>query len=746
VTDLLESPIPAVPDDTIARIGREVFGLEGPFEHLGGERDLNILFDDPTGRFVLKVANPAEPAAVIEMQAAVLEHLAVVDPELSVPRLRRSAGGRPTEPVVIEGVEHVIRLVTYLDGDLPVAPAGPEYCASMGSMLGRLQVSLGGFFHPAAGRRLLWDARACGDLVPWTGQIESPALRRLVHDVLAGFASRADEMRRLPAQVIHNDFHFGNVLASGSDVVGVIDFGDMIHGTRVQDLSVAVAYGVLGLADPLSSACRIVNSFLERVALGPAEVAALDELVLVRLAQSIAIGAHRSALHPENVDYIAADTPMITDLLDRWVRIERTEVREAFMSVAGLPPQPVSTDVLTRRRRMVFSSLLATTYDSPLHLVSGDGVWLTAADGSRYLDAYNNVVQVGHAHPRVVRAIAAQSTALNTNTRYLTDRIVTYAERLGALLPGDLGVCFFVNSGTEANDLAWRMAKAVSGNSAVIITAHAYHGWTDAVMAMSPEEHDGAPLAPWVAAIRPPEAGTDIEGSIAAALGRLEANGHDPAAAIIDSAFSSDGIFDAPTGYHAAVARAVRSRGGLFIADEVQAGMGRVGRRFWGFAVDDFVPDIVTLGKPIGNGFPMGAVITTPEIAERFASKAYFFSTFGGNPVAAAAGQAVLDVTLGDELASRAETVGRGLRRDLGAILAEKGMGARVRGAGMFTGVDLGDAALAHRIVEGMKDRGILISATGPSNTVLKIRPPLVFDHGNAATLVEGFEGVLGSV
>ncbi len=229
----------------------------------------------------------------------------------------------------------------------------------------------------------------------------------------------------------------------------------------------------------------------------------------------------------------------------------------------------------------------------------------------------------------------------------------------------------------------------------------------------------------------------------ATAVARLADNGHQPAAAMIDSAFSSDGIFDLPPGYLTAIADAVRAAGGLFIADEVQAGLGRVGDRFWGFAVDGFVPDLVTLGKPIGNGFPMGAVITTPAIAERFAASDYFFSTFGGSPVAAAAGLAVLDVTRDEGLPARAEAIGAGLRRDLAAALAAHGVPGTVRGAGLFIGVDVGEPSLARELVEGLKAQRVLVSTTGPRRNVLKIRPPLAFDATHAALLLEAFEAAL---
>jgi 4-aminobutyrate aminotransferase-like enzyme len=389
---------------------------------------------------------------------------------------------------------------------------------------------------------------------------------------------------------------------------------------------------------------------------------------------------------------------------------------------------------------------MSLSYDRPIHPVSASGVWITEADGTRLLDAYNNVPHVGHARPEVVDAIASQAALLNTNTRYLVDEVVRYAERLTQLLPDPLDVVYFANSGSEANDLAWRMARTVTGRSGAIVTANAYHGATELTMATSPEglAETGAPLPPWVATLPMPEALT--EPSIESALSNLRANQIEPAFLAVDTVFSSDGVLD-PGISLAALAQQIRRVDGLFVADEVQAGFGRVGQDLWGFAESGVVPDIVTFGKPMGNGHPLAAVVTTRNIADRFTERGYYFSTFAGNPVSAAAGMAVLDVMEAENLAVRADRVGEYLRTGIRGI--DHPAIAEVRGRGQFTGVvitnDAGqaDAVGANRIVNAMREGNVLIGATGPAHNVLKIRPPLVFSDQNADQVVDTLAAAL---
>ena len=398
------------------------------------------------------------------------------------------------------------------------------------------------------------------------------------------------------------------------------------------------------------------------------------------------------------------------------------------------------------------------TYREPLHLVRGDGAWLIDADGRRYLDAYNNVPVVGHEHPRVVEAIVRQARRLNTNMRYLHETALEVAERLTASTNGELDVVMFVNSGSEANDVAWRMARAVTGGSGGIASDFAYHGITEAITALTPEEWGTHPGPEHVRTWRPPDALRGHDGSLAefeSAVRALTESGHRLAAAILDGVLTSDGIINLDQSLAVELVRRTHDAGALWIADEVQGGHGRTGAAMWSYQRLGITPDIVTLGKPMGNGHPVAAIITRRDIAERFGAEADFFSTFGGNPVAMAAALAVLEVLDDERLIDRAGEVGEYLVGRLRQVAAATPLIGEVRGVGLAIGVEIvrpgttePDPATTKEIVEGMRQDGVLIGTTGRHRNTLKIRPPLVFRRAHAdqlvATLDKVLEGVAG--
>jgi 4-aminobutyrate aminotransferase-like enzyme len=414
---------------------------------------------------------------------------------------------------------------------------------------------------------------------------------------------------------------------------------------------------------------------------------------------------------------------------------------------------------LIERRERLLGPAYRLFYAHPVHLVRGEGVWLYDADGSAYLDVYNNVASVGHCHPHVVAALSRQAATLNTHTRYLTDGILDYAERLLALFPDELAHVMFTCTGSEANDLAYRAAKAFTGGTGVIVTELAYHGVTIAISEMSPSLGDGIALAPHVRTVPAPDAyranGGDVGEAFAvdvrAAIADMQAHGIKPAALLVDTIFSSDGVFADPAGFLAPAAAAIRAAGGLMIADEVQPGFGRTGEGMWGFSRHGIVPDIVTMGKPMGNGHPMAAMVARPEILESFGKRTRYFNTFGGNPVSCAVGMAVLDVIEGESLIGNAREVGACLRDGLRALATRHEIIGDIRGAGLFIGVELvtdratktpATAATA-RLVNGLRDKRILISAAGPHANVLKIRPPLVFSRDHADRFLAAIDDVL---
>ena len=416
---------------------------------------------------------------------------------------------------------------------------------------------------------------------------------------------------------------------------------------------------------------------------------------------------------------------------------------------------PAVTEDLRSRRARLLGPSYRLFYDEPLELVRGEGVWLFDAQGRRYLDAYNNVACVGHANPRVVQAIAQQAAVLNTHTRYLHRGILDYAERLLATMPSALGHAIFTCTGSEANDLAMRIASAHTEGAGLIVTRCAYHGVTSAIAAASPSLGAFVKLGDHVRTVDAP-AGNDaatgrrFADGVRAAIDDLTAHGIQPAALLVDTVFSSDGVFTEPAGFLAEAVAAIRAAGGVFIADEVQPGFGRTGDAFWGFQRHGVVPDIVTLGKPMGNGHPVAGIAIKPEVLANFGRQCRYFNTFGGNPVSMAAAMAVLDVIEGEGLQERARLLGQRLRDGIAALRGSHPAIGAVRGAGLFVGVELQDgtdrpaSALAARVVNGMRRRGVLLSATGPNADTLKIRPPLVIGQDEIDLLVNTLAEVLG--
>lgn len=419
---------------------------------------------------------------------------------------------------------------------------------------------------------------------------------------------------------------------------------------------------------------------------------------------------------------------------------------------------PEADAALIGRRSRLLGPAYRLFYERPIHIVRGEGVWLFDSEGRRYLDAYNNVAAVGHCHPRVVEAISRQASTLNTHTRYLHRGILDYAEALLATMPEGLGHVMFTCTGSEANDLAVRVAKACTGGTGFLVTANAYHGVTDTVASLSPSLGEGVAPGQHVVTIAPPDGHRgDVEGAFAAEVERgiaaLAARGARPAALLVDTIFSSDGVYADPAGFLRAGVDRMRAAGGLFIADEVQPGFGRIGAAFWGFARHGLVPDLVTMGKPMGNGQPIAALVGRANLLDRFGAVSRYFNTFGGNPVSIAAAQAVLDVIQDDDLATRAERTGRHLRDALTNRAERHPCIGEVRGCGLYIGADVksapGDgnsAQTAARIVNGLRDRQVLISASGPTGDVLKIRPPLPFGEAEADVFLSALDAVLATL
>jgi 4-aminobutyrate aminotransferase-like enzyme len=423
-------------------------------------------------------------------------------------------------------------------------------------------------------------------------------------------------------------------------------------------------------------------------------------------------------------------------------------------------------DSLLERRYRVLGPHAPLFYDKPLHLVRGEGVWLYDANGERYLDAYNNVPHVGHCHPRVVAALSRQAAILNTHTRYLDENVVAYAERLTSLFDRQLSMAAFCCTGSEANELALRIARDCSGGSGIIATAWAYHGNTAAVMQVSSLFTPPDKRGPYVRTVPVMDPYRDRAGrsddalatayadNVKRAIDEFTAAGIRFAGLLYCTAFSSEGLPTLPAGFMAKALAHVHAAGGLFIADEVQAGFGRLGSHLWGHQMLGVVPDIVTLGKPMGNGHPLAAVIARPELISGFTERNMYFNTFAGNPVSAAVGAAVLDVLEDERLVENARVVGDYTLARLAKLAERHAIIGDVRGAGLFFAVELVSdrgsktpaPAQTKRVVNRMRELGVLISRIGMHDNILKIRPPMPFSKQHADLLIDRLNEALASL
>jgi 4-aminobutyrate aminotransferase-like enzyme/Ser/Thr protein kinase RdoA (MazF antagonist) len=647
---------------------------------------------------------------------------------------------------------------------------------SVGTHIAQLDRALVGFFHPALAQPIAWDVRRAPALLPVLAQVQPPALRRAVSTALDPIQQLLQQMRGLRSQAIHGDCHGRNLLVneSGDTCVGIIDLGDMIHAPLVLEIAVTMAEFLTDGVASLDELPELLAGYASQQPLERADVEVLYDLIAARIAVGVLIQAWREQNNARgaasSTSGAAAASANALDALasrgkgpltQRW--LEAAGIASVIVSRGG---RVVSAD-LVRRRHNALGANAELSYDLPLHLVRGEGVWVYTSDAERLLDVYNNVAHVGHAHPAVVAAIANQAKRIASNTRYLDLRIIEYVERLTATLPPDLDACLFVNSGSEANDIAWRMAKSHTGHEGALVMKYAYHGITDAVTALSPAicanvpqhvEQLAAPALGSGASGAPPNArpgaGADptaaavaaaAERDVANAIARLHTRDIKPAALMIDSALTSTGIFDPPPTWIAPIAAAVRKEGGLIIGDEVQFGLGRSGSHFWGFTRRGYHPDIVTLGKPVGNGYPLGVVVTRRAILEKFQRDTGFFSTFGGNPVAAAAGLAVLDILDKERLVDNARTTGDYFVRRLRELAESQSKIRDVRGCGLMIGVEVPDRATAKRVVNGLRERGVLIGSEGPLGNVLKLRPPMPFHMEHVEIVIDALTSTLSA-
>jgi 4-aminobutyrate aminotransferase-like enzyme/Ser/Thr protein kinase RdoA (MazF antagonist) len=718
-------------------IARDHWGIEGDPVRLSGE-NVNVRI----GEVVLKVST--EPQADMDLEQTLATALSIAG--LRVPEPVASLHG----DLVVETHLGPARVMSLLPGaQWRASPDSPKRLAAVGALIAHAHAAMQAVDHPHARRTHAWDLARAAQHRASVGLIEDDGLVAAVDRALHLHA--AQDLTACRSGLLHGDVNDENVLFEGDVITGLLDLGDCLHGAFVQDIAIAIAYALGHTGTTLEDTAALVTAYDAIRPLDAPEQQSLFPLIMARLATSECIRAQRAAdpNSPNNGESLQSTSEALLSHIN-------LAPRDAQLALCGQCTVHVgpskSVDALLAKRADVLGDAISLSYDTPLHIVAGKGQFLYSSNGSPYLDLVNNVCHVGHCHEQVVRAIATQAGRLNTNTRYVHEHVLELSERLADTMPDPLSVCFFVNSGSEANELALRLARVATGADDVLVVDNAYHGNTTNCIAMSPYKFNGPGgngCAPWVHIVpspdtyRGPHCGDDAGDAYALEVGRVVgeacASGRSIAGFFVESILSCGGQVPLPEGYLASAFAHVRKAGGVCIADEVQVGFGRVGASMWAFQMHNVVPDIVVLGKPMGNGHPIAAVVTTPAIAGAFNNGMEFFNTFGGNPVSCAAALAVLDVIEQEGLQRRAAQLGEHFIEGLKALQLRHESIGDVRGNGLFIGMELvrdrdtkvPAAEQASAVVNAIRGRGVLLSTDGPLHNVIKIKPPMVLSQAD---------------
>lgn len=761
-------------EQDVQQLARQRYGINASVKALNGYDEWNYLLTDAAGqKYILKIATDDHGRSFLDAQVSILDHLSNTDCAAQFQRCLQNTEGQAISTITRDGKKYYLRVLSFLEGEFWVyAENKPDALYShLGSFLGRMDKVLGHFSHPAMHRRYTWDIATAADANRKLPYIKNHGQRRIAAYFLLQFETEVmPVLSTLRHAYVHNDANDYNVLVQGNAVCGLIDFGDMVYTALVNNVAVACTYAMLSTDDPLQKAVLVVQGYQQEHPLLEQETDLLYYLIAARLCISVTQSAYNASLSSANEHHFITEKPA-WNLLHQLIEINPIKAQDHFRKACGFAPLIHEEDYsqLLAERKKHIGRNLSISYDKPSKIVKGALQYLYDDKGETYIDCVNNVSHVGHCHPVVVKAAQKQMATLNTNTRYLHDALVDYAKALTATLPARLQVCYFTNSGSEANDLAIRMSRHFTGQKDVVVLDHAYHGTSTAAMEMSPYKFDGRGgfgKKPYIHKALSPDlyrgpyqyndeaAGEKYAADVQQIIQQVNEQGKGIAAFICETLLGVGGQIPLPKNYLKAVYAHVRKAGGVCIADEVQVGFGRVGDAFWGFELQDVEPDIVVLGKPIGNGHPLAAVVVTAEIADAFNNGMEYFNTFGGNPVSMVTGLAVLDVIRQEALQQHAKEVGAVLLDGFLSLMEKHPIIGDVRGHGLFVGVELVKDRITKEpalpeidiVVQALKERGFLLSTDGPLHNVLKIKPPLVFTKQNAEALVKSLDAVLQNV
>jgi ethanolamine-phosphate phospho-lyase len=596
-----------------------------------------------------------------------------------------------------------------------------------------------------------------------TVYIINPSQRKIVQHYFSVFQyDILPKFNSLRNCVIHGDLNEANIIVANNQVKGFIDFGDISYAPVVCELAVLLTYNMMMFPDDcFNKADIIIQHFTKVFPLTIDELEILPQLIAVRLCVSVCKSAEAKAKNTDT-DYILISEKPAWQLLEKWISLNPLFIANSFKQSAGFRSEFPDAEQLLQRRKKVAAPSLSLSYKQPIHMSAALFQYMYDAKGGSYLDAYNNIPHIGHSHPAVVEAATKQIRLLNTNTRYLYNVYADYSEKLLSLLPNTFHKALLVNSGSEASDLATRIAQTITGKQGMAILEWSYHGNTQNGITISAYKFDrkgGKGSKDFILKLPLPKAYNGLYATaneyFLDAKNRIEAfenNGGQLAGFIAEPISGCGGQVPLIDGYLSLLVPYLKQKGILVIIDEVQTGFGRLGSYFWGFEMHNIVPDMVVLGKPIANGHPMGAVITTTAITDTFNNGMEFFSSFGGNPVSCAIGNAVINTILQEDLQHNAKEVGGYWMQQLNNLKKQFPLLGNVRGSGLFIGVECitekgtENTMLAQQIKDGLKDSYILASTDGPLDNTLKMKPPLCFTKENADRFIDEMHKTLQNI
>lgn len=742
---------------------KKEFGFDSvKIKVLNGYDNKNYRITTEKGRFIFKTYS--DHTGMLELVAAENQMLLHLNAKgfTAIPEPLAFSNGEYFKIIHLEEGVQLCRLLSFVDGifmtDLPL---NEDIVRSLGTFTASLTMALSDFDHVALrARKWEWDLQHVHLNKSYLTAIKSVQQRSLVSYFFQQYEHHVvPKLKDLRKACIHNDLNECNVLLHHNKIMGAIDFGDCTHSHLINEVAIAATYLFYRSEEPLQWAAPFLKSFHEQFPLEEQEIDVLYHLIAMRLCTSVCNSAHAAATDPDN-EYASISEQKAWKMLGQWLRIGPRKAKNCFRRAIGLLDQkePTDQDVLATRQKYI-SSILSVSYKRPILMRHAAFQYMFDAHGHSYLDAYNNIPHIGHQHPKVVAAGIRQMTLLNTNTRYLFEQLPQYAAQLLSKFPKPLNKVFFVNSGSAASDLAIRLAKAHTQSRNIMVMEHGYHGNSQIGIDISDYKFSnkkGQGQQPHVLkASLPDEFRSPFKNNVGVnhaneVKQQLNTFDRKVAAFIAEPVVGCGGQVPLAPGYLAPVYNLIREQGGVCISDEVQTGFGRLGDVFWGYEKQNVVPDIVVLGKPMGNGHPIGAVVTTDAIAHSFEEGVEFFSSFGGNPVSCEIGMAVLDVMEEEALQKNALEVGQYYLASLRELQKLHPTIGDVRGSGLFIGIDMVMAGtkepntkLAQFLKNELRDKHILVSTDGPFENVIKSKPPMCFSKENVDEVVNAMAHLL---